>query len=70
MYDYGKLLGRMKEKNITQEKLASLIGGTAATLSQKLNNKGRFKQSEISRICEELNISAEEIGLYFFTHKV
>lgn len=67
-YDYSKLLGRMREKNITQDNLAKKINLQSPTLSQKLNNKARFKQIEISRICDVLDISASEIGDYFFTH--
>lgn len=67
-YDYSKLLGKMKEKNITQDVLAKLIGLQPPTLSQKLNNKAKFKQAEISKICDVLDIDAGEIGLYFFAH--
>ena len=67
-YDYSKLLGRMKEKNITQDVLAKRIGLQPTTLSQKLNNKARFKQSEISLICDILDIDAGQIGVYFFAH--
>lgn len=67
-YDYSKLLGKMKEKNITQDILAKLIGLQPPTLSQKLNNKAKFKQAEISKICDVLDIDAGEIGLYFFAH--
>ena len=67
-YDYSKLLGRMKEKNVTQDILARKIGLQPPTLSQKLNNKARFKQAEISMICEILDIEANQIGAYFFAH--
>ena len=67
-YDYSKLLGRMKEKNITQDQLAKMIGLQPPTLSQKLNNKAKFKQAEISKICDILDIAANEIGVYFFAH--
>lgn len=67
-YNYSKLLGRLKEKNITQDILAKKIGLQPPTLSQKLNNKAKFKQGEISRICDILDISASEIGAYFFSH--
>lgn len=67
-YDYSKLLGKMKEKNITQDVLARLIGLQPPTLSQKLNNKAKFKQAEISKICDVLDIDATDIGLYFFAH--
>lgn len=67
-FDYNKLLGKMKEKQINQETLAHRINNSPATLSLKLNNKARFKQSEISMICEILDISSSEIGEYFFSY--
>lgn len=65
-FNYGNLLGKMKQHGIRQEDLAKLIGNTPATLSLKLNNKANFKQSEIIKICETLNIDCEDIGSYFF----
>lgn len=67
-YNYKKLLGRMKEKEYTQEKLATIIGVDKATLNLKLNNKASFRQSEIEKIFNALEISPNEISLYFFTH--
>lgn len=69
-FDYNKLLGLMREKQITQTDLARQIGNTAATLNLKLNNKAKFKQSEIVQICEILGIDGDSIGAYFFTIKV
>ena len=69
-FDYNKLLGRMKERQVTQEALAKVIGNSLATLNLKLNNKARFKQAEIAAICNELDIPASEIGSYFFTLEV
>lgn len=69
-FDYSKLLGKMREKNITQEKLAKELNLQAPTLSQKINNKAHFKQSEIFKIIKLLNIDSNEIGEYFFIQKV
>lgn len=69
-FNYNKLLGKMREKKITQENLANKIGNSPVTLSLKLNNKARFKQAEISAICDILNIRDCEIGEYFFNTKV
>jgi transcriptional regulator with XRE-family HTH domain len=66
-FNYNKLLGLMKEKQITQLELAKKLGITTPTLSLKLNNKARFKQSEIVTICDFLGIDAGSIGSYFFT---
>jgi transcriptional regulator with XRE-family HTH domain len=65
-YNYSKLLGRMKERGITQERLAAEIGVNETTLNQKLNNKYEFKGNEIDAICRVLDIPNDEIGAYFF----
>lgn len=67
-YNYDKLLGKIKEKHFTIETVAKKIGINCSTLSQKLNNKARFKQVEISSICKLLDIPDNKIGAYFFTH--
>ena len=67
-FDYSKLLGRMRERGFTQEKLAKYIGISESTLNSKLTNKTYFNSREIDRICEALDISNEEIGAYFYTH--
>lgn len=66
-FNYNKLLGLMKEKQITQLELAKKLGIATPTLSLKLNNKARFKQSEIVTICDILGIDGGSIGSYFFT---
>ena len=65
-YNYSKLLGRLKEYNLIQAKLAEKIGINEGTLSLKLNNKNAFTSEEIDRICEVLDIPNDEIGKYFF----
>jgi DNA-binding XRE family transcriptional regulator len=57
----------MREFGYTQEKLAKTIGLNESTLNAKLNNKGYFKQDEIDKICEVLDISVSEIGSYFYS---
>ena len=66
MYDYSKLLGKMKERGFTQEGLAAEIGVNEGTLSSKLNSKYAFKQNEMDAICRVLDIPNDEIGSYFF----
>lgn len=70
MFDYSKLLGRMKEKGITQEKLAEMIGVSGVTMSKKLNGKSEWTQVEINKVCEILEIDPADIPVYFFTPKV
>lgn len=69
-FDYSKLLGRIKEYGYTQETLAKEIGITESSMSLKLNNKAPFKQIEIRLACKILEITDEEIGVYFFAPKV
>lgn len=68
--NYGKLLGRLKEKDFTQAELAERIGISAVTLNKKLRGHSEFTQSEIVAICDTLNIPDEEILDYFFTTKL
>lgn len=69
-YDYSKLLGRMRELNITQSLLGKSVGLSEASLNAKLGNKVNFKQSEITRICNTLCIEANDIPVYFFTKQL
>jgi transcriptional regulator with XRE-family HTH domain len=65
-YNYSKLLGRMKERAITQEQLAKEIDKDKSTVNAKLNGKNAFTTKEIDDICKVLDISNIEIGDYFF----
>lgn len=68
-YNYSKLLGRMKERGISQELLAQGIGVNVSTLNSKLNNRFCFKTDEMDAICKVLDIPNIEIGEYFFCTK-
>lgn len=68
MYNYSKLLGRIREMGYTQESLAKSIGLGATSLNLTLNNKRDFRQDEIVRIANCLGISAIEYEAYFFAH--
>lgn len=70
VFDYSKLLGRIKEKGYTQETLARHIGINPGGMSMKLNNQSHFKQKEIFAICDALDIPISDIGEYFFALKV
>ena len=69
-FDYSNLLGELKKMGITQEEYALCIGTNPSTLSLKLNNKAYFKQTEMDKTCEVLNIPITDIGAYFFVPKV
>lgn len=69
-FDYSKLLGRIKECGLTQERLAAAIGISASTLCLKLGNNSFFTQKEIKNTCKVLNIPDCDAGVYFFTERV
>ena len=65
-FNYAKLRGRIKEYGLTHEDLANKINIAQSTFSAKLNNKYDFTITEIKAISNVLEISRDEIGLYFF----
>ena len=67
MFNYSKLLGKIRECGYTQEKIAASIQINKATMNAKLNSRNGFKQEEILAICRLLGIHRCEIGDYFFT---
>ena len=64
-FDFSKLLGRMREKAVTQEEVAKAIGISATSLNNKLTGKVDFKNVETFAICELLGI--DDPTPYFFT---
>lgn len=69
-FNYSKLRGRIIEKFGTQGCFAKELGVSERTLSLKLNNRIFFSQDEITKISELLNISSDEIQVYFFEKEV
>ncbi len=65
-YNYSKLLGRIVEKVGTQSRFAEKMGMSERTISLKLNGKVGWKQDEIVKACEVLDIRDMEIPNYFF----
>lgn len=68
--DYSKLLSRMKAKGYTQKSLAKAVHISESHFCQKIMSNYPFKQTDISRLCEVLDIPACDIGLYFFQKQV
>lgn len=68
--DYSALRERIRDRALTQKQLASLIGISEGQLCKKMNSEYVFKQTEIIKMCEVLEIEPSEISLYFFTEKV
>lgn len=70
MFDYSKLRGKIREVFGTQQEFAKAMNISAATISDKLNNKTDWTQKEIDTIVNLLNIPKDRIPIYFFTEKV
>ena len=65
-FDYKKLKGRIIEKYGSQSVFALKMGWSERTLSLKMNNKVFWRQSEISKAVNLLEIEEKEIPTYFF----
>lgn len=69
-FNYNKLRGRIKELFDTQDSFADSLGIGRVSLSQRLNGKIEFSQSEIMDSCRILKLNPEDIPIYFFTKEV
>lgn len=69
-YNYDALKGLIIEKYHTQGAFATALNISERSLSLKLNNQVPFKQPEIDRAVELLNIRTTQISKYFFNKKV
>ena len=69
-FDYSKLKGRIVEKFDTQGRFAEAMDWSERTLSLKMQGKIPWKQSDICKAIELLELSEEDIPVYFFKPKV
>ena len=69
MVNSNKLLGVLKEKQVTQESLCKQIRMNKKTFYNRLQRK-RFFSDEIEKIAQVLNLSCKEIIEIFFTNLV
>lgn len=67
-FDYSELSGRIVARYGTQYNFAFAIGLSERSLSLKLNNKVPWKNTEIMKAVELLDIKPEDIPHYFFKH--
>ena len=65
-----KLLYLIKESGRTTDDFCTEIGMARSTFSKKCNGHSYFDVSEISKIIELLNLTAEDVMDIFFTSKV
>lgn len=70
MFDYSKLIGLIAERNFTQKKLCENINISENSFTNKIKGRSNFSSDEIAKICNVLEISNNQVGLYFFTPKV
>ena len=58
---YSKFKAYLEEKNISQAKVAEIIGKTNSTFNQNLNGTaGDFTMAEVRKMCIEFQISSDE----------
>ena len=69
-FDYSALSGKIVEKYGTQYNFAIAMNLSERSLSLKLNNKVPWKDGEILKAKELLDIVSEDIPYYFFNVKV
>ena len=70
MYDYRKLSGRIVEILGTRYKFAEAMGWSERTLSLKMSGKRDWKQQDIWKANRLLQLTEDDIPLYFFKQKV
>lgn len=69
-YDYSSLNGKIVEKYGTQYNFAIAMKMSERSLSLKLNNKVSWKDTDIEKASNLLDIPLEDMHKYFFEHKV
>lgn len=69
-FDYSALKGRIKEKCGNQYAFAYAMGLSERTISLKLNNERSWRDKEMIRASEILDIDLKDIQKYFFTPEV
>lgn len=65
-FNYNKLKGRIVEICGTQSEFALRMGLSERTISLKLQGKISWKQKEIMKALDVLNLSASDVQEYFF----
>ena len=68
--DFSKLSGKIVEKYGTQYNFAIALGLSERSLSLKLNNKVGWRDKEMERAIDLLDLDLNDIPAYFFTNLV
>lgn len=69
-FNYNKLIGKIIEVFGTRGAFASAMGISDTALRQKLQSERNFRQDEIYKACNLLDIDVRDISLYFFVEQV
>ncbi len=69
-FDYRKLRGKIVEKYGSQTEFAKAMGWSERTLSNKINGKIPWKQTDICSAISLLGLSKDDIQAYFFDIQV
>lgn len=67
-WNYSKLNGKICEVFGTQRKFAEAMGISEHSISKKLNGEVGWKQTEIKKACDVLDLNLNDIPIYFFAH--
>lgn len=67
MFHKNLFLAKLKEKELTQEDAAKIIGVTATSLYRKMNGKSDFTRNEIQLFRSELSLASEDVEAIFFS---
>ena len=68
--DFSKLSGKIIEKYGTQYNFSIALGLSERSLSLKLNNKVGWRDEEMERAIELLDLDLNDIPAYFFANSV
>lgn len=68
-FNYNKLRGRIIEKFESQAKFATAMGWSERTTSLKLNGERSWKQPDMYKAIEILDLCEDDIPEYFFYTK-
>lgn len=60
------IAGVIKQRGDTQKEVAEFLGVSMATLSMKVNGKAEFWPSEIKKLSERYQLTADEVWEIFF----
>ena len=65
-----RLLGKIKERRLTQNKDADAIGIRLSAFRRKIEGKTEFTREEINAVCKCLDIDDSDLLSIFFDDKV